>query len=113
MGRTNSFLGEFEQMVLLAILQLGTEAFGATISEELEGRAARRVSRGALYSSLDRLERKGYLRWDIAPATSARGGQPKRRFEVTPEGLDALRLAHEAWVNMTDGLEDLLQKRTP
>ena len=108
MGRTNNFLGEFEQMVLLAILQLTERAFGTSISAQLEARAGRRVSRGALYSSLDRLEQKGYLRWDVAPATSERGGQPKRRFEVTPEGLEALRSSHEAWLNLTDGLEDVL-----
>ncbi len=113
MGRTNNFLGEFEQMVLLAILQLEAGAFGAAISGVLEARADRRVSRGALYSSLDRLERKGYLRWELEAATSARAGQPMRRFEVTPEGLSALRASHEAWVNMTDGLEDVLSPRVP
>ena len=105
-----SFLGEFEQMVLLAILQLEDAAFGTPIAEELEVRAGREVSRGALYSSLDRLEKKGYLRWDIGPTTSERGGQPKRRFEVTPTGLEALRHAHEAWLAMTAGLDDLLRR---
>ena len=106
MSRTN--LGEFEQMVLLAVLQLGRAAFGAPIAEELEARAGREVSRGALYSSLDRLEKKGFLRWDVGPATSERGGQPRRRFEVTPEGVDALQKAHAAWQAMTAGLEDVL-----
>jgi DNA-binding PadR family transcriptional regulator len=108
-----SFLGEFEQMVLLAILQLEQSAYGHRISAELEERAGRRVSRGALYSSLDRLERKGYLRWEIAPATSERGGQPKRRFEVTAEGLQVLRVSHQAWLSMKAGLEDLLSRQRP
>jgi PadR family transcriptional regulator len=110
MGRTNNFLGEFEQMVLLAILQLTDAAFGTAISQQLEERAGRRVSRGALYSSLDRLEQKGYLRWEIAPATSERGGQPKRCFEVTHQGLEALRASHAAWVSLTDGLDDVLNR---
>ena len=55
-----------------------------------------------------KVREEGYLRWDVAPATSERGGQPKRRFEVTPEGLEALRASHEAWLNLTDGLDDVL-----
>ena len=64
MGR-QGFLGEFEQMVLLAVLQLDDQAYGPNISEELEARAGRQVSRGALYSSLDRLQQKKFLRWRI------------------------------------------------
>ena len=75
MGR-QGFLGEFEQMVLLAVLQLDDQAYGPNISEELEARAGRQVSRGALYSSLDRLQQKKFLRWRIEGATSERGGHP-------------------------------------
>lgn len=107
MGR--SHLGEFEQMVLLAVLQLETAAYGPSIAEVLEQRAGREVSRGALYSSLDRLEQKGFLRWEIEAATSERGGQPKRRFSVTPAGVAAVRQAHEAWLAMTAGLDDVLR----
>ena len=106
-----TFLGESEQMLLLAVLQLDDAAYGARIGEELENRAGRRVSRGALYSTLDRLEKKGYVRWEIAPATSERGGQPKRCFEVTLGGLGALRQSHEALRNLTDGLEKVLRGR--
>ncbi len=106
MGRNP--LGDFEQLVLLAILRLKGEAYGTQIARELEIQANRRVSRGALYSSLDRLERKGFLRWQVAPATSERGGQPKRCFEVTVAGLEALREPHRAWLNLTAGLEDIL-----
>lgn len=104
-------LGEFEQMVLLAILQLDRGAYGARISEELEARAGRRVSRGALYATLDRLEQKTFVRWEVEPATSERGGQPKRRFQLTPEGLEAVRDSHEAWLKLTAGLEDVLRPR--
>ncbi len=104
-----SSLGEFEQILLLAILRLKEGAFGTQIADELETRVGRAVSRGALYSSLDRLEKKGYLRWEVGGATSERGGQPKRRFEITSAGVNALRQAHEAWLAMTDGLEDVLR----
>lgn len=95
-------------MVLLSILQLQANAYGAAISGMLEAKAERRVSRGALYSSLDRLERKGYLRWEVEPPTPLRAGQPVRRFEVTGDGLSALRSSHQAWMKMTDGLGDVL-----
>ncbi len=108
MGR-QSFLGEFEQMVLLAILRLGADASGPAVSGELEARAGRRVSRGALYSSLDRLERKGLLRWSVAAATSERGGQPLRQFELTDSGLEALRTSMQALLNLSDGLEGTLR----
>lgn len=102
------FLGEFEQMVLLAILQLGDSAFGPGISAELEERAGRKVSRGALYATLERLERKGLLRWEVEAATSERGGNRRRRFQVTPEGVRAMAAAREAWVNLMDGLDSVL-----
>jgi PadR family transcriptional regulator PadR len=108
MTQRHGLIGEFEQMVLLAILQLGMAAYGPDISEELERKANRRVSRGALYSSLDRLQQKGFVRWEIEGATSERGGHPKRRFETTPAGLKALRAAHRALTNLTAGLEELL-----
>jgi len=100
--------GEFEQLVLLAILQLNSEAYGPNISAELEDKAGRRVSRGALYSSLDRLQQKGLIRWEIEAATSARGGHPKRLFEVTKTGLEALRTARSAFTRLSAGLEDVL-----
>ena len=107
MGR-QGFLGEFEQMVLLAVLQLRTDAYGPNISEHLEERASRQVSRGSLYSTLDRLEQKGLLRWQIEPATSERGGQPKRRFEVTPAGVEALKVSRQALIELWRGLDDEL-----
>ncbi len=104
------FLGEFEQMVLLAILQLGDDAFGPGISQELEKRAGRRVSRGALYATLERLDRKDLLRWEIEAATSDRGGNRRRRFQITPAGIEAMATAREAWVNLMDGLDSVLKR---
>lgn len=105
----HGFLGEFEQVVLLAVLQLGDEAHGPDISRELEARAGRSVSRGALYSVLDRLETKGYLRWEIGAATSERRGHPKRRFEVTAAGVDALRTSRRALDNLWAGLDHVFE----
>jgi PadR family transcriptional regulator PadR len=102
-------LGEFEQLVLLAILRLDDAASGPGISAELEEKASRSVSRGALYSALDRLESKGFLTWRVEPSTPDRGGHPSRIFSLTEEGLEALREHQRALRNLTDGLESVLE----
>lgn len=107
MGNKN-FLGEFEQMVLLAILQQAPDAYAPTISRELEKSAGRTVSRGALYSSLGRLEKKGLLRWHLESPTEERGGHPRRRFEVTHAGIEALKSSRTALVTLWTGLDDVL-----
>jgi DNA-binding PadR family transcriptional regulator len=107
-----AFLGEFEQMVLLAILQLGTSAFGPGIAEVLEERAGREVSRGALYATLDRLERKNLLGWEIEAATSASRGNRLRRFTVTPAGVAELLEARRAFENLWEGLETVVERFT-
>lgn len=83
-------LGEFEHLVLLAVLRHRDGVIGSAIGRELEERAGRRVSRGALYSALDRLERKRYLAWQVEDETPERGGHPRRRFRVTREGRQAV-----------------------
>jgi DNA-binding PadR family transcriptional regulator len=103
-----AYLGEFEQLVLLATLRLRGEARGPAIAAELEARAGRRVSRGALYGTLDRLERKGFLSWTVDPGNSERGGQPLRLFQVTEPGLEAVRSSREAVRRLEAGLEDVL-----
>lgn len=84
------YLGEFEQVVLLAILRLGDRAYGVPIREEIERRGGRKVTVGALYATLDRLEAKGYLRSWFADPTPQRGGRSKRYFEILPAGEQAL-----------------------
>jgi DNA-binding PadR family transcriptional regulator len=104
-----SFLGEFEQMLLLAILQAGDNAYGVEVRRELEGATGRTVSRGAFYTTLDRLEAKGYLRWTSKPVDSGwRGGMPQRHFEVTDEGLEQLRRSREALERLSRGLDEIL-----
>ena len=101
------YLGEFEQVVLLAVLQLGTEAHAPAIGRKLEASAGRRVSRGALYATLERLENKSFLRWEIGAATSERGGHRKRRFEVTPAGVEVLRESRAVLETLWSGIEEL------
>jgi DNA-binding PadR family transcriptional regulator len=110
MGR-KGYLGEFEQLVLLAALRLEDDAFGPSIARELEARAGRRVSRGALYATLDRLEGKSFLTWSVDGASPERSGHPKRRFRVTEKGLAALRTSRQAVRNLEAGLEDVLAEQ--
>ncbi len=109
---TPAYLGEFEQLLLLAVLRLDTDAYGLDIARELEARAGRSVSRGALYTSLDRLEDKGLLRWKAAIGTDARGGLPRRLYTVTPAGVAALRASRETLRRMWRGLDQRLKEPT-
>jgi PadR family transcriptional regulator PadR len=84
------YLGEFEQIVLLAVLRLGEKAYGVPIRAEIENRAGRKVTVGALYATLDRLEAKGLVHSWFADATAKRGGRSKRYFKFLPAGVDAL-----------------------
>src|SRR5689334_13294874 len=104
------YLGEFEQQVLLVILRLDEGAFGPDIGRELESRAGRRVSRGALYTTFDRLEDKGLLRWRTVPGTEARDGLPRRLYAVTPAGLTALRAARDIVRRLWDGIDARLKE---
>lgn len=104
-------LGEFEHMLLLAVLQLREGAYGPAISEELEQKASRVVSRGALYSALGRLEEKGFLRWTLEEPGPDRGGHPRRRFELTAPGLEALRTYREALLRLWTDVEGVLDRR--
>jgi DNA-binding PadR family transcriptional regulator len=104
---TKQYPGELEQMVLLAALQLRESAYAPDIGRELEKSASRRVSRGALYATLDRLEHKGFLRWEIEAATSERGGHRKRLFSVTATGLEVLKASRVALENLWNGLDDV------
>jgi DNA-binding PadR family transcriptional regulator len=99
------YLGEFEQLVLLAVLRLGDEAYAVSIRQAIEEAAARTVSRGALYTTLERLEAKGFLKSRIGEPTADRGGRARRYQQVTPTGLRALRAAREAVSRLSEGLD--------
>ena len=79
-----AFPGELEQMILLAVLRLETEAYALAIIRELDREVGRSVSRGALYTTLDRMVSKGYVTWETEETTPERGGHPRRLFSVTP-----------------------------
>lgn len=108
MTHTN-YLGELEEMVLLAALRLEGEAYGAAILRELDDRAGREVSRGSVYVLLERLESKGFLASRLGGATSERGGRPRRFVRVTPAGVEALRRSHGARVRLREGLEHVFE----
>ena len=89
---TRSYLGEFELMLLLAVIQLGDEAYGVPISRELERYRGRDVAVGSVYAALERLEVKGLVSSSLGDPTPERGGKAKRYFRITKEGL---RQVHE------------------
>lgn len=97
-------LGEFEHLVLLAVLRHPDGVIGSAIGRELEARAGRRISRGALYSALVRLEEKGYLRWEVEGDPPERGGHPRRRFRVTKDGRDAVTGYQRAIRRLLEGV---------
>ncbi len=109
MGR-DGFLGDLEQMILLAALRLGDQAYGTGITKELDGSVGRRVSRGAVYVTLDRMEEKGWISSSVAPAEGDRGGRPRRVVTVTPDGRAELRRTREALLTLWDGVEDALDR---
>lgn len=100
-------LGEFEQLVLLAILRLPDEAYGLRIQEEIADRAHRTASLGMVYTALERLEHKKYVSSWSGGATSERGGRSKRFFKVETAGMQALRKSLAATKKMADGVEAL------
>lgn len=106
MGR--SFLGEFEQRVLLAILRCDKRAYPIEIRKEITRASGVEPSRGAFYTTLDRLEAKKLLRWTSERGDAGRDGLPQRRFTVTVEGLSALRASRRTLLQLWRGLEDVL-----
>lgn len=98
-------IGAFELLVLLAILRQHDEPYANRVREDLEANADRRVTRGALYRTLDRLEAKGLIVWELEPsATPERGGHPMRRLLVTPEGVQAARASRDVLLRFFEGL---------
>ena len=104
----NSFLGEFEQMVLLAVLQQAETAFALEVRQEIERSTGRNVSRGAFYTTLERLDRKGLVRWTEEVPEDPRRTVPLRRFQVTATGLQALQESRRALDALSRGLDSVL-----
>jgi PadR family transcriptional regulator, regulatory protein PadR len=101
---TRESLGEFEHIVVLALLRLEEHAYGVTVRREIQGRTKREVSIGAVYATLERLETKGYVRSHRGAATPERGGRSKRFFRVTAKGVAAVNRTHRALESMSEGL---------
>ena len=102
-------IGEFEKLLMLAVMRLDKEAYGAAIIDELSERTGREVSPGAVYVALRRLQDKGMLRSHAGEPTPTRGGRAKRYYEVRRDGIVALKAARDAWNAMVDGLEAELE----
>lgn len=105
-------LGEFEQLVLLAVIHQDEDAYGVTVRREIEGRTGRTVTVGALYTALDRLEAKGLVTSTMSTPTRERGGRSKRFFKVTSAGQTALVRSRDTMARMWVGLHaDLSRNR--
>jgi PadR family transcriptional regulator PadR len=98
------YLGEFEHIVVLALLRLEDRAYGVTVRQEIEFRTKREVSIGAVYATLDRMETKGYVKSRLGDPTPERGGRSKRFFRVTAKGVAAVNRTQKALQSMTEGL---------
>jgi DNA-binding PadR family transcriptional regulator len=100
-------LGEFEEFTLLAVRALGDGTYAVPVQQYVEDATGRRVSMGAIYAALTRLEDKGFVRSTMGEPTAQRGGKPKRHYRVTPEGLKTARELHRVreriWKEIAEG----------
>ena len=104
------WLGEFEQLVLFAVLQTGDAAYGATVRQEIERRTGRQVSAGAVYTTLDRLEGRGLVTSFWGEPTPERGGKRKRHYALKPAGRQALARSWQAVRAMARGAAPKLEE---
>jgi DNA-binding PadR family transcriptional regulator len=102
------FIGEFEHMVLLAVLRLDDNAYAVTVREEILSQTGRDLSRGSIYITLDRLESKGFLKSQLGDPTPERGGRAKRYYALRPAAIKALKESRKALENLWRGLETKL-----
>jgi DNA-binding PadR family transcriptional regulator len=101
------FLGNFELMVILALIRLGDNAYGVPISEELEKRTGRDIAIASVYAALERLEGKGFVTSELGEPTAERGGRAKRYFRLTARGLKEVRETQRTLVKLWRGLPEL------
>ena len=97
-------LGDFEQLILMAMLRLGADAYGVSLRQEIETRTGRTVSAGALYTALDRMEKRGLVTSRLGDPTPARGGKRKRLYTLLPAGERALARVYESLRLMAGGV---------
>jgi DNA-binding PadR family transcriptional regulator len=106
---TSPSIREFELVVLLAVLGLGDEAYPVSIRDAIEARTGRQVSRAAVFITLERLERKGFVLSRYGDPTPVRGGRAKRFFSATPDGIAAAKDTLDLMQSMTAGLGEVLE----
>lgn len=102
-------LGEFEQLLLFAILRLGDNASGADVMDEIESRTGRPVSAGAIYTGFERLARKGFVSAALGPPSNRRGGKARKLYSLRPAGVEALKRSFEAIDRMAEGMAARLE----
>ena len=110
---TQRSLGDFEQLLLFSILRLSDDAYGVMIRQEIEERAGRFVSAGAVYTGLERLEAKGLVSSRIGEATPGRGGRPRKYYRLERSGAEALRSSYEELQRMAAGMSNRLAELAP
>ncbi len=106
----SSPLGDFEQLLLFAILRRGGTASGAAIREEVESRTNRAISPGAVYTAMARLEERGFVTGEIGGPAPARGGRRKKFYQLNRAGADALASAYDQLANMAEGVVPELRR---
>lgn len=98
-------ISEVEQLVLLSLVRVGSDAYGVTVRTEIEEQAGRPISIAAVYAALDRLERRGYARSWLSDPVPERGGRARKHFRITAEGTQALREAQRMMARMWEGVQ--------
>jgi DNA-binding PadR family transcriptional regulator len=111
MSARSPYLGELEHLLLLAILRCENNAYTVPIRAMLAEHGGRTLSRGALFTSLDRLQDKALVRSRMGDPLAERGGRPRRYFEVTAAGLRAIRSARSALATLSEGLDNILESK--
>ena len=111
--RKSTALGDFEQLVLLGVLrlELHNSSYGAAIRQEIHARSGRDVSINAVYTTLERLEGKGFLKSWVGDPTPQRGGRRRKFYALRPAGVTALRQAYRAFTAMADGMQRQLEPK--
>ena len=102
-----NYLGEFELLVMLAVIRLGEGAYGVPVSREIEEQTGREVAFGTVYATLERLQQKGFVSSTLGDATPERGGRAKRYFRVTAAGLRTVRETKQNLIRLWRGLREL------
>jgi PadR family transcriptional regulator, regulatory protein PadR len=100
-------LGSLEHIVLLAVMRVGSDAYGMTVRREIEDATGRDISIGAVYATLARLESKGFVKSYAGEPTAERGGRAKRHFRITADGIGAVRNTNRIIRKMSAGIEGL------